>query len=282
MFKCHNIALVSQAAQIDASGLARVGAALQKQVMSDLAPVWEVTATVDTFPSLEEVPVGYWAIIITLRDLAGDLIGLHYDDAGQPVAYVEWSDSWSITASHECLEMLVDPWGSRLINAPALPGDVGHMRYLVEVCDPCQHARNAYAVNDTLVSDFYTPSYFDHTGRSGARYSLTGAITAPRQILPGGYLSWNDTTTGHWWQSNGEGKTDLGLLSGIGGCMRQQIDAKTEDHLGPTRLPKAQVQERVGFARARAREASQGRALRLARTLKQSDPTDATQPSLDR
>jgi hypothetical protein len=35
---------------------------------------------------------------------------------------------------------------------------------------------------------------------SGVRYSYTGAITEPRQVLRGGYLSWEDPASGSWWQ----------------------------------------------------------------------------------
>ena len=86
------------------------------------------------------MPIGYWPVIVTVKDLGGDL-GVHYDEAGQPHAYVEWSDSWSISASHECLEMLVDPWGNRLCTAHSRDVVDEQVQYLVEVCDPCQDAR---------------------------------------------------------------------------------------------------------------------------------------------
>src|SRR5262245_53117274 len=112
--RIHHIALVSEVAVIDGGALARVSAALQKQIVRDVAPIWEVTGTVDPFPALEDVPPGYWPIIISVAAPTGGLLGLHHDKDGQPVAWVEWSESWSITASHECIEMLVDPWGNYL------------------------------------------------------------------------------------------------------------------------------------------------------------------------
>ena len=41
-----------------------------------------------------------------------------------------------------------------------------------------------------MVSDFITPSFYDLVATQNGRYSFTGAVTAPRQILPGGYISW--------------------------------------------------------------------------------------------
>jgi hypothetical protein len=55
-------------------------------------------------------------------------------------------------------------------------------------------------VNGVLVSDFYTPDYFDPVAVSSVRYSFTGAIKAPRTILDDGYISWHDLATGHWMQ----------------------------------------------------------------------------------
>ncbi len=60
----------------------------------------------------------------------------------------------------------------------------------------------AYSVNGILLSDFYTPEYFDPVTSSAVRYSYTGAIHAPKQVLKNGYLSWLDPETGKWWQAN--------------------------------------------------------------------------------
>src|SRR4051812_19743148 len=110
----HHIALVPEVAGGYGSELARVGAALQKQVTRDLAPLWGVSATVDAFPQLEDVPVGYWPIIVTPREL-GIEAGLHLDLTGQPYALVQMVPGWSLAASHECVEMLVDPFGNRTV-----------------------------------------------------------------------------------------------------------------------------------------------------------------------
>jgi len=193
------IALVSQTNKISSSGLSRVGAALQKQTTRDLAPIWQIKATVDTFARLSDVPIGYWPIIITEQDL-GDAAGIHEDKQGQPFALVHYSYGWSLTASHECLEMLVDPFGNRLLAGQSLMADQGRVEYLVEVCDPSEDDAFAYRVNGILVSDFYTPDFFEPELTSGTRYSFTRAITAPRQVLKGGYISWHDPVSDHWFQ----------------------------------------------------------------------------------
>jgi hypothetical protein len=74
----HQVALVSETSKVSFSALSRVAAALQKQVARDLAPIWEVKATVDAFSKLEDVPSGHWPIIVTEEDIAG-AVGIHED-----------------------------------------------------------------------------------------------------------------------------------------------------------------------------------------------------------
>ena len=98
------------------------------------------------------------------------------------------------------MEMLVDPFGRRMV-AGDVPQELGQGRvsYLVEVCDPCEFAAFAYSSNAIRVSDFYTPAYFDPVYADGVQYSFTGAVKGPRQVLNGGYLSWQER--GIWWQA---------------------------------------------------------------------------------
>jgi hypothetical protein len=65
--------------------------------------------------------------------------GIHEDKNGQPFALVTASsnlDEWSSTASHEALEMLIDPFGNRLVAGDSPKSDQGRVSFLVEVCDP--------------------------------------------------------------------------------------------------------------------------------------------------
>ena len=120
----------------------------------------------------------------------------------QPLAIVQSGPTWSLTASHEVLELLVDPSGNRLVAAPAIAiveNDIqdtdGKVEYLVEVGDPVEGDANAYLIDGVLVSDFITPHYYDPAGSAGARYSFSGKVTRPRQVLADGYLSWYDPAT---------------------------------------------------------------------------------------
>jgi hypothetical protein len=228
-----HIALVSESDRIVARDLMPVAAALQKQATRDLAPVWEINATVDDFGALDDVPVDYWRIIIR-DDIGYAAAGIHLDRDGQPFALVtadDDRDTWSLTCSHEACEMLVDPFGNRLVAGDSIEPDQGRVNYLVEVCDPSEGSSYAYTVNGVLVSDFYTPHFFDPVAAPGILYSYTGKITAPRTILKGGYISWIDPATSIAWQQtwfDDEGRQvrELGPLSGQG-SLRSQVDRAT-------------------------------------------------------
>jgi hypothetical protein len=234
------VALVPEGVDIDLAEIARVAAALQKQVTRDFSPLWQVNATVDGFASLEDVPLGYWPVIL-VSEVQGAL-GFHVDKNGQPYALIQAGSSWSLTASHEALEMLADPFGNRLMAGQSPKPDQGRVEFLVEVCDPCEDHAFAYTVNEVLVSDFYTPHFFDPVAQSGVQYSFSTRITQPRQVLQGGYLSWHDPVSNHWFQEQFFGDTpqfsDLGALARRGGSLREMIDALTPQtkrlsHLAP-------------------------------------------------
>src|ERR687885_1087893 len=168
-----HLALTSEVRGHDPSDVARVAAALQRQATRDFAPVWDVRATVDAFPRLEDVPLGYWPLIVRDDIHQPGAAGVHLDKNGQPFALITMSDSWSLTASHEMLEMLADPFGKRIIAGKSPKRGQGRVEFLVEVCDPCEADQFAYTVNDVLVSDFYTPHFFDPDAAAGVRYSFT-------------------------------------------------------------------------------------------------------------
>jgi hypothetical protein len=236
-----HLALVSETASVALPELTQVGAALQKQVARDLSQFWDVQGTVDAFASLEQVPAGYWPIIVK-DDIGQDAAGVHCDDTGQPMALITADLDWSITASHECLEMLIDPSGSFRIAGPSVSPDQGRVEYLVEASDPV--SGKWYQVNGVKVSDFYTRRFFDPVKTDGAQYSFMGNLTAPRTILFGGYLTWFDPLGGDWWQQSwfsGDHPSirNLGPVQKTVCGMRPSIDRLTAKHRRSTSAPAA-------------------------------------------
>ena len=195
-----HVALVSEESKITLRELAAVAAALQKQATRDLGPIWTIEATVTAYQSLDDLPLDYWPVVVMDDIKDPSAAGYHEDKNGQPFALVQYSKGWTLTASHEVMEMLVDPFGRRLVAGQSPVSGQGRVRFLVEVCDPCEADAYAYRINGVVVSDFYTPHYFDPKKASGVRYSFSDAIKEPKQVLRGGYLSWYDAETKTWWQ----------------------------------------------------------------------------------
>jgi hypothetical protein len=198
------VVLVDTTGTVKADTMAAAAEALNVQVTRDLPQFWNIQATVSYRPDPKSVPQGMWPVQL-VKSLPPGEGGFHMTSHNQPYAKIivtPGSDEWTIDASHEIVEMLVDPYGNRLqtSNAIGIAGGrikdgTGKYEYLVEACDPCEANKYAYRIDGIMVSDFITPSFYDPDPASNARYSFTGAIKNPREILPGGYISWVDPET---------------------------------------------------------------------------------------
>jgi hypothetical protein len=193
------IALVSETEFVPFAELARVSAAVQKQVADDFGPAWGVRATVDPLASLADLTPGYWPVVVR-DDIGVNLPGVHWNDTrDKPFALVTYrEEDWPHTVSHEVLEMISDPLGKTFVTGPSLVPGQGTVEYLAEVCDPCQDPAFGYAVNGVVLADFVLPAYYKAFG--SGRYSFAGNVTEPRAVLKGGYVSWRDPVTENWGQ----------------------------------------------------------------------------------
>lgn len=231
----HHLALISLSKKLTPRALSQTAAALQKQITRDLGPLWNITASIDYFPDLKSVPLGYWPIIIAENIKDPDAAGFHTDKHHQPYSLVEFDDTWQLTCSHEMCEMLVDPYGNKLAAAGSPRPSQGKVNFLVEVCDPCEDASFAYSINGILLSDFYTPNYFDPQPVRGVRYSFTGAITKPGEVLKNGYVSWQDPVTKKWYQATRFGSGPEPVIKLVNGMksnhesLRAQMDRLTRN-----------------------------------------------------
>lgn len=231
-----NLALISQSSKVTAEQLQEVAAALQKQVTRDLAPVWNISATISVFSNLKSLPLGYWPIIIKDDINQPGAGGFHSQKNNQPFALIQADDDWILSTSHETIEMLVDPSGNTTVAADSLKPDQGRVLYLLEACDPCEAGEFAYSINGITVSDFITPNFQDPVASASVRYSFTGSIKAPRQVLNGGYISWFEPVSQSIWQAidrgNGLEFRDLGVSPG-GFSLRQFVDSHPKNIVEP-------------------------------------------------
>jgi hypothetical protein len=195
------VGLVDKTRQLDPQLVQAVAAALNIQVIRDLPQYWNIQATVLHLPDPNQIPLGVWPVFLVAKLPPGEG-GVHLDKKNQPYSLViatPDSADWTIDASHETVEMLVDPSGNRLqlsraieIAGQNVQDGTGEFEYLVEACDPCEGNQYAYTIQGVAVSDFITPRFYDPVATSGTRYSFAGNIQRPRQILPGGYISFVD------------------------------------------------------------------------------------------
>jgi hypothetical protein len=233
------VALVSELpeATLPFAAVTQVAAAIDKQVTRDFGPLWTVNATVAAFARLEDVPLGYWKVMV--RDSVGisGVVGIHRTSLGEPVALVEYSTNWAQRASHEVLETLADPSLNRLVPVTSQTAGV-RVQMLVEVCDPCQ--TKTYSVNGVDLCDFVTPNYFDPVGSGSVRYSFTGAVTEPQGILSGGYLTFFNPADGKWYFDGdfGQGRALYYAPAPQGAArsgLRVEIDRAQRRHTARTR-----------------------------------------------
>jgi len=232
------VGLVDKTGKIDKQLLQETAAAISIQITRDLSPIWNVQATLQYLPSPNNIPVGVWPVFLVAKLPPGEG-GFHLDKKNQPYAEVIGtpdSDDWTIDASHEIVEMLVDPMGNRLqtsraieISGNGVKDTTGEFDYLVEACDPCEANNYAYSINGIAVSDFITPHFYDPVATSGTNYSFGGNIKAPRQVLPGGYISFVNPQTDDMEQILLLGAkpqlTNLGPATGS--SLRVFVDGKT-------------------------------------------------------
>ena len=242
------VGLVDTTGKLDQNLVRETAAALNVQVIRDLTQYWHVHATVRYLTDPKGIPPGVWPVFLVARLPPGEG-GVHLDKKNQPYALVigtPGSDDWTIDASHELVEMMVDPAGNRLQTSQAITitdGQVndtsGQFEYLVEACDPCEGNQYAYSIQGIAVSDFITPHFYDPKPTAGTRYSFGGSISRPRQVLPGGYISYVNTQSDEWEQILYLGKTPqlkvLGPASGA--SIREFIDNQTHEQVRASRKP---------------------------------------------
>jgi hypothetical protein len=198
------IALTNKSSKnISFADIQQVAQALQTQLDRDFAPAWGVRATIVAFDKGENIAQNFWTMSIVDKPLGG--LGIHLDKAHKPFAQVKDTQDWSVTASHEMLEMLVDPYGQRFVKGPDIdPSSDGHLvNYLVEVGDPCEIYE--YSINAVAVSDFVTPEFYNANASAGTEVDFLSRLSKPYEVPAGCYISWIEPEDGRWHQKQVDG-----------------------------------------------------------------------------
>jgi len=164
--------------------------AIQVQVRRDFAPDWGHSATVST----RRKTAADWVVSVQDTIDTSGALGYHDVTGLTPTAIVDvalckhYGLNWTVTLSHEVLEMLGDPTCNLVRPYP------GGRSVAYEACDPVEADRCGYLINGVQVSDFVLQAWF--TGAPGP-YDFTRKLTAPLSLAPGGYVAVLDASGWH-------------------------------------------------------------------------------------
>ncbi len=188
--------------------------ALQPQVSNDFFPAWRVDAQV----MFVDKPIrnSWWLVILDKAEENHNAwLGYHLTIEGMPLGKVfaktihQEGYNWTISASHELLEMLADPEDNRMISYGALDprnlpraGEKSACFYTMEVCDPCSAEECAYQKGGYSVSDFILPSWYEKEAPADQLFDCNRKIQRPFDLFNAGYAGVYNSSDG--WQLLGQ------------------------------------------------------------------------------
>jgi hypothetical protein len=189
-----NVALVNKGALLTPVEMSRIAAAINIQVREHVAPMWNTFANVFSVAPDAKLPLDTWRVYFydRPRDLNDyGFLGRHVHETERavPTGYVFvdpirlHGGSVSEIASHETIEMLVDPWVNLEVRR-TLQDNVTEL-WAREVCDPVQGI--GYDIHGVRVADFVYPEYF-LDGADGP-FDFLHAVKSSFEITSGGYAS---------------------------------------------------------------------------------------------
>ncbi|NDZ15648.1 hypothetical protein C7T35_17320 [Variovorax sp. WS11] len=206
------ITVLNMSKQIADADLQHVIRAINRQIKEDFEPYWSLGALLRLEGKSARAPDK-----LGLPDMRGDAVlylwdqvdvpnALGYHDAnarGIPFGFVftelqgELHEAWTVTLSHEALELIADPLVNLLVAGPH-PTEDRTVFHWYEMFDAVQDER--YQVDGVDVSNFVLPLYFTPTAEQGSRNDFLGkayegATLASFGINPGGYIGFFDPKT---------------------------------------------------------------------------------------
>jgi hypothetical protein len=193
------IEIINESTILDDSDVKPVVPSLQTQVRRDFALPWGANAKLVFLPKKSKPsPASWWIGIFDDSHQAG-VLGYHDITAkGLPLGKVfartdkQLGCEWTVTLSHELLEMLGNPSSNLFVQHQSNKGFL----YPYEVCDACEPDKFGYKIDSVLVSDFVYPAWFEHFHKKGStRFDHCKLTVRPFQVLPGGSIYTFDVRT---------------------------------------------------------------------------------------
>jgi hypothetical protein len=160
-------------------------AAMQAYVDQHVAPVWGTPAKL--VRSTGFVKHAWAVVFLDDADQPGALAYHDLTPTGLPLSKVfvkttiENGDKVSVSASHELVEMLVDPAINMMTTGPD-----PKIMYAYESADPVESL--SFDVDGIAMSDFVYPAYFEVFRKPGSsQFDHLKKVKRPFQVLSGGY-----------------------------------------------------------------------------------------------
>lgn len=193
------IAVINASAALKDSDIAPIVQALQIQVSNHFAPIYGRDATLVQVKQGQLPPAGsWWLVFLDNSDIAGALGYYDVTGEGLPLSKVfagtdvQYGNLPSVSASHELLEMLADPYCDTVIQR-------GSYFYAYEVADPVGADELGYYIDAQVkVSDFVYPAWFNAAGQGKMDYC--GHVSFPFNLAGGGYIPCLDPSNPRGWQ----------------------------------------------------------------------------------
>jgi hypothetical protein len=229
--------------------------AVNRQITHDFMPHWHLSAelrlegAIGKDPDSEVLPELRGDSIIYLWNEVDVKQALGYHEAnasGVPFGFVftelskALKEPWTVTLSHEALELIADPEVNLLVSGPH-PGDLEkEVFHWYEMCDAVQG--DVYKVDGISVSNFVLPLYFTLSAEAGGRNDFLGRLTKgkPLQsfgINPGGYIGFYNPETREHDTYSLKGDTRARQRLKIKG--RASLTRRSYRHVAGTAFPKA-------------------------------------------
>jgi hypothetical protein len=209
------ISIVNRSGKIPDADLHGVLRAINRQVAEDLQPYWSFGARLRL-----EGEIGKKSDKQRLPEMRGDAVlylwgqadleqALGYHDKnnfGMRYGFVftqlaeQLGESWSVTLSHEALELIGDPQGNLLVQGPHPSVPDVEVFHWFEMCDAVQS--QTYKVDGVDVANFVLPLYFTPGEQEGGRNDFLGLLDIKGKALDsfsvaeGGYIGFYDPRTG--------------------------------------------------------------------------------------
>jgi hypothetical protein len=223
------ISVINESTILSDADVAPVVIALQKQVSNDFRPIWGVDAELKVVPKGTQPLAGSWWLVLLDDSDQANALGYHdLTTEGLPIGKVfaasdvKAGTSWTVTASHELLEMLGDPNVNLTVFVES--SDTAGVLYAYEVCDACEDDSLGYQIDNVLLSDFVYPAWFESFRTDGsAQFDRMNKLQNPFQLLAGGYIGTYNVNSGTgWMQQTAEKHPTNALHRGAVGTRRER------------------------------------------------------------